>query len=337
VESIVNYMFDVNSTGWFSDFKAWLKNPNTDEDAWPDVGLRYWVLFPIRCHWPDNLNCAKGLGLKTALLWVTVGVLAALLVGALILPPIMWLFSFIPAIIFWAVLIGVVGFHYSPACFFMFPSLTGIGIALPMCLADELLDLFNTIFRSCYAPVPIPPSMIAGDVCPVDPDAYIDFINCAIIGVSDGIQNILFLGTVLIGQWFYDITLMLAQSTVALIIPGASDYMRTTLDSFRFANPTQRERQWICFGLTAPSMVLFLFGFTLVFIALGFVIPLFILLIMKIWYLIVASPAGGVLPGGDEDAWDESYGDPDERREEEETDNMSFQDVQAWIQERKDK
>jgi len=221
----------------------------------------------------------------------------------------------------------------------MFPSLTGLGIALPMCLADELVDLGNTIFTSCYSPVPIPPSMISGDVCPVDPDAYIDFINCAIIGVSDGIQNILFLGTVLIGQWFYDITLMLAQTTIAMIIPGAGEYMRTTLDSFRFANPTQRERQWICFGLTAPSMVIILLGFTLVFIALGFVIPLFIMLVMKAWWLIVASPVGDTLPGGDDEAWDETYEDPDETRnaDQNDTDNMSLEDVQAWIQERKNK
>ena len=339
VESIISWMFNANASGWWNDAKAWIKNPNTDEASWPDVGLRYWLLFFVRCQWPDNLNCAKGLGLKTALLWVTIGVLAALLVGALILPPIMWLFSFVPAAIFWIVLVGVVGFHYSPSCFIMFPSLTGIGFSLPMCLADELKDLGDTIFRSCYAPVPIPPSMISGDVCPVDPNAYIDFVNCAIVGVSDGIQNVLFLGIVLIGDWFYDITLMLAQSTIAMIIPGAGDYMRTTLDSFRFANPTQRERQWICFGLTAPSMVIILLGFTLVFIALGFVIPLLIMLIMKGWYLVVASPVGGVLPGGDDEAWDETYEDPDEKRDAQNPDeeDMSLEDIQAWIQERKNK
>jgi hypothetical protein len=340
VESIIGYMFNVNSTTWWNDAKAWIKNPNTEESDWPDVGLRYWLLFFIRCHWPDNLNCSKGIGLKDALLWVSMGVLAAIIVGALILPPVAWIFSFVPAIITWAVLIGIIGFHYSPACVFMFPSLTGLGIALPMCLADELKSLFDTIFRACYSPIPIPPSMISGDVCPVDPNAYIDFVNCAIVGVSDGIQNILFFGTVVFGSWFYDITLMLAQSTLGLIIPGLNDYMRTTLDGFRDANPTQRERQWICFGLTAPSMIIVLLGFTLFFVALGFIIPLLIILLMKIWYLITASPLGSVLPGGDDDAWDEQFDEPDEKRgtqQDEEEDTQTLEDVKEWLRDRKDK
>lgn len=339
VESIIGYMFNVNSATWWTDAKAWIKNPNTEESDWPDVGLRYWLLFFIRCHWPDNLNCSKGIGLKEALLWVSVGVLAAMVVGALILPPIAWFFSFISAWIVWIVLILIIGFHYSPSCFFLFPSLTGVGITLPMCLMDELKSLFDTIFRACYSPVPIPASMISGDVCPVDPSAYIDFVNCAIVGVSDGIQNILFIGTVVFGSWFYDIMLMLAQSTVGLLIPGLNDYMRTTLDGFRDANPTQRERQWICFGLTFPSMTIVLLGFTLFFVALGFVIPLLIMLIMKIWYLITASPLGSILPGGDDDAWDEQFDEPDEKRqieeEEEEEDTQTIEDVKAWLRERK--
>jgi hypothetical protein len=330
VESIIGYMFNVNSSTWWTDAKAWIQNPNTEEEDWPDVGLRYWLLFFIRCHWPDNLNCSKGIGLKEALLWVSVGILGAMVVGAFILPPVMWVFSFISAWIIWAILIGIIGFHYSPYCLFMFPSLTGVSAALPMCLMDELKSLFDTIFRACYSPVPIPPSMISGDVCPVDPTAYIDFVNCAIVGVSDGIQNVLFLGTVLFGSWFYDITLMLAQSTVGLIIPGLNDYMRTTLDGFRNANPTQRERQWICFGLTAPSMIIILLAFSLFFIALGFIIPLFIALLMKIWYLITASPLGTVLPGGNDDAWDEQFEEPDEKRQE-----QTYEEIDEWIRKNK--
>ena len=342
VESILGYMFNVNSATWWTDAKNWIRNPNTEEEDWPDVGLRYWLLFFIRCHWPDNLNCTKGIGLKEALLWVSVGVLAAMVVGALVLPPIMWVFSFISAWIIWAVLIGVIGFHYSPYCLFLFPSLTGLSVTLPMCLMDELKGLFDTIFRACYSPVPIPASMIAGDVCPVDPAAYIDFVNCAIVGVSDGIQNVLFLGTVVFGSWFYDIALMLAQTTVGLIIPGLNEYMRTTLDGFRNANPTQRERQWICFGLTAPSMIIILLGFTLFFVALGFIIPLFIMLLMKIWYLITSSPLGSVLPGGDDDAWDETFEEPDEKREGEgkegeQEEEQTFEDIKAYIiRQRKD-
>lgn len=335
-ESIIGYMFNVNSSGWWTDAREWIKNPNTEESDWPDVGLRYWLLFFIRCHWPDNLNCSKGIGLKDALLWVSVGILAAMIVGALILPPVAWFFGFISAWIVWAVLIGIIGFHYSPVCLFMFPSLTGVSVALPMCLMDELMDLFNTIFRACYSPTPIPGSMIAGDVCPVDPNAYIDFINCALVGVSDGIQNVLFLGTVLFGSWFYDIALTLAQSTVGLLIPGLNEYMRKTLDGFRDANPTQRERQWICFGLTAPSMIIILLGFTLFFVALGFVIPLLLSLLMKIWYLITGSPLGGALPGGDDDAWDEEFEDPDERRDQEgeggQREEERLEDIKAWIQ-----
>jgi hypothetical protein len=338
VESILGYMFNANTSTWWSDAKAWISNPNTDEADWPNVGLRYWLLFFIRCPWPDCLNCSKGIGLKWALLWVTLGILGAVLVGAFILPPVAWVFTFIPAWIAWLVLIGIIGFHYSPRCFFLTPALTGISVTLPMCLVDELKDLFDTIFRSCYSPIPIPDYMIAGDTCPLDPHTRIDFINCAIVGVSDGIQNVLFLGTVLIGQWFYDIALQIAQSTVAMIIPGTSDYMRATLDSFRFANPTQRQRQWVCFGLTAPSMVIILVGFAVVFIGLGIVIPLLIAIIMKLWYLAIDSPLGTIMPGGDETAWDETYPDVDEQRAAEaEEDNMTLEDVKEWIRDRKDK
>lgn len=342
IETIFNFMFSANTSAWFEDAKAWIRNPNTDESDYPDVGLRYWLLYIFfRCTWPEALNCSKGIGLPYAFLWVSVGILGALALGSLVFPPFTWFFGFISAWIVWAVLIGIIGFGWSPSCIFLFPSLTGISFALPMCLMDELKNFFDIILRSCYSPVPIPASMIAGDVCPVDPAAYIDFINCAIVGVSDGVQNILFLGTVTFGSWFYDITLLLAQSTVGLIIPGLNEYMRTTLDGFRYANPTQLERQWICFGLTAPSMVIILLGFTLVFIAFGFIIPLFILLLMKIWYVITTSPAGTVLPGGDDNAWDETFEEEDERRgpqdEGDQEEEATLEDIQAWIQERKNK
>lgn len=54
---------------------------------------------------------------------------------------------------------------------------------------------------------------------------------------------------------------------------------------------------------------------------------------MKIWYLITASPMGGILPGGDENAWADNIEDPDQQEDGEEEETI--EDIRGWINERK--
>lgn len=303
----------IDSDGWIHDVRQWIQNPNTEEADWPDVGLRYWLLFPLRCEWPDNLNCSKGFGLETALIWVSVGMVAVMLAGAFVFPPFLWPFMFISAFFWWLFLVLALGLHYSPRCAFLFPSLTGVSVTLPMCAVDELLTLADKYITNCYVPLLIPPCMVSGDPCPADPGTYIDFINCSIVGVSDGIQNALFLLYRIFGQAFYDFAIMVTTATIGNLVPGLNKYMTDTLNSFKDASGCQLERQWICFGLTAPAIALPLFLFSIVFVAFGLLIPLFIIVLIQLWDLIVSTPLY------DDEPWIDKEEEADERPDESST------------------
>lgn len=118
ISDILHSWFNFNSSSWIADARAWLQNPNTQESDYPNVGLRYWILFMVRCEFQDNLNCSKGVGLTPALLWVSVGVLGALIVGYYILSPVSFIIQIITVPILWAVLVGTIGLHYSPRLVF---------------------------------------------------------------------------------------------------------------------------------------------------------------------------------------------------------------------------
>jgi hypothetical protein len=294
---LFDFMFNTDSNSWIADVRAWIQNPNTDESYWPNVGLRYWLLFPIRCNFPENLDCSKGFGLETAMIWVTVGIIGVLLAGAFVFPPFSWPFMVVNAAIWWFFLVMALGLHYSPRCMFLAPSLTGIGVTLPFCLMDSIIALTDKYITNCYAPFIIPVCLISGDPCPADPATYIDFINCSVVGVSDGIQNVLFLLYQLFGQPFYDITISITSATIGNIIPGLNTYMLLTMNSFKDASGCQLERQWVCFGLTAPAIALPLLLFALVFVAFGFVIPLLIIVLIALWNFILNTPLY------DDEAW----------------------------------
>lgn len=318
-------MFNVNAPSWVESVRHWLTNPNSDESDWPDVGLRYWLIFPLRCEFQDNLDCKKGAGLLTGLIWVTVGVAAAIVIGVWLFPPILWITSLIPLAFIWLIGVGVVSFHYSPYCFFLFPSLTGFSVTLPMCAANEIMAITDKYITDCYSPLLIPASMIAGEVCPTDPTQYIDFINCGLVGVSDGLQNLIFLGTVTLGSWFTDVLSFFVGNVMSIIFPGAETYIQTTLDGFKMASETQRERQWICFGMTAGMIALPVSLGSLGLLAFGLLIPLFIYLLVQLWRVVLASPIADVLPGMNNNV---TAGIP---QQEESVQEITPESVQRWI------
>jgi hypothetical protein len=314
VEDVTSFMFSTNVEGWLDDVRAWIANPNTEEVDYPNVGLRYWGLFLIRCEWPDNINCSKGVGLEAALIWVTVGFIAAYLIGGFILPPILWPFSIIAAPILWAIAVGVIGIHYSPRCLFLVPSLTGGSIAFPTCALDEVIKLTDKYITNCYVPLIIPACMVAGDACPADPSQFIDIVNCQLVGVSDGLQHVIFLLYILFGE-SWSTFVVYAASLVGFILPGAPQYAVDTLSGFQNAYDTMRCRQWWCFGLTSPAIALPILLFALFFITLGLLVPLIIALAASFWEFFEASPYSAGIPGG---AYDGQWDDPDDAIEAEE-------------------
>jgi len=325
--NILDITFDMNSNTLLNEIRAWLQNRNTNESDYPDVGLSYWLLFPTRCIWPENLDCSQGFGLETAFVWVTVGVVGVMLVGAFAFPPAVWPFMFISAFIWWLILMGAIGFHFSPRCAFLFPSLTGVGIALPMCLADSIINITDKYITNCYSPLIIPECLISGDACPADPNTYIDFVSCSLVGVSDGIQNALFLLYQLIGEPFYDFALFITSATIGNIIPGLNDYMKATMNNFKGATGCQLQRQWVCFGLTGPAIVLPLLLFSLIFVGVGFVIPLLIIVLIQLFNTVITSPLY------DDSAWsDEALPVATQKNEEEEEENPEQEPDPNWVQ-----
>ena len=301
VSNILHSWFDFDSSSWIADAKYWLHNPNTDESFYPDVGLRYWLLFFLRCEFPEYLNCSQGIGLKDSMLWVSAGLLIAMIVGYYALSPIAFILEIFTVPILWLVLVGAVGFHFSPRCAIMFPTLTGVSFTLPMCLADEILAVADFFIRQCYVGFLIPPCMVSGETCPSDPNAFIDIANCRVVGVSDGIQNLLFIGYIALGQWFVNAMTFFTTSTIGLWIPSLNTYMQTTLNGFKLASDAQRCREWWCFAFTAPVIALPLLATILGMMFISILIPSLLSLGLSSYYMFSTSPLGESIPGNDTD------------------------------------
>ncbi len=226
--------------------------------------------------------------------------------GSIAFPPLLWTFQVVSAPICWAILVAAIGLHYPIRCAVLTPSITGIGIALPMCLMDEIIGITDKFITSCPANLFIPAAMISGPICPANGAEYIDFINCSIVGISDGVQHILFLGYILLGQMFADWVVLVSSTVVAHWFPGVSDYFRLTMASFQFTSDTQRERQWICFGLTAVAMAGPLFVTLVAVGAIGIAMAFVVMTLLKTWNLIEASPLAMLgQDDEDDDTWEE--------------------------------
>ena len=55
---------------FFIDLKQSASNPNYKCSQWPDVGMKFYVLFNFLCEFPCNVDCHIGMGLERALGWV---------------------------------------------------------------------------------------------------------------------------------------------------------------------------------------------------------------------------------------------------------------------------
>ena len=303
-ENLLEFSLGAESDMWFEEIQKFLTNPNTDISLYPDVGLLYWLRFSFVCNFPENLNCSIGEGVETALLWTTVGFIGVAVVGTYILPLIMIPFYLIGFGFAFLLVFAAVAFHYPSSCMFMFPSFPiPVGAAVPQCIADALIEFADKWITDCYSPLIIPPYMIAGELCPANPMQKIDILNCRDVGVSDGIQNILYLGFWLFGSGFCDIMIQLSGTVIGAFIPGMQRYLVITLNDFKMASDTQMQRFTFCFWATIPTLLtplLFIFLGGLFLAAL--VVPL-VLLVNSLIEAFMTSPIGGAIPGVDDSAW----------------------------------
>ena len=155
--------------------------------------------------------------------------------------------------------------------------------------------------------------MVNGDVCPADPNQMIDFVSCKDVGVSDGLQNLLFLGYWTIGSDFVMFAVNIAGTCIGMLWPGMENYLRETLDGFISASDTQQKRQRFCFYATLPTILFPLLVIFLVGMTLGLVVPALVDFIRSMVDVFFATPAAEAIPGAGGQEWfnvpmDEGYG-----------------------------
>jgi hypothetical protein len=298
IEDITGWAIGAQTDTWYAAIKAWIINPNTDIKDYPDVGLAYAIRFEFVCNFPESLNCSIGAGLETALLWVTVGFVVLFIVAGYALPILLVPFTFVGLGLSYWIVLSAVAWHFPMACLVMSPSFPlPFGVGLPSCLMDQLLAFLDKWVTSCYSPLVIPSYMIAGDVCPSDPTVAIDVLNCADVGVSDGIQNILYLGVWVLGQGFCDFAMQVSATVLRPFVPGVQTYMETTLNSFKTASATDKKRMTFCFYATIPTILFPGVVLLLIGIVGAIMIPQILVLVNGLVTLFFATPAAAAVPG----------------------------------------
>ena len=309
----------------FDDIMDFVENDTLDVADYPNVGLAYWVSFFVRCEWPEYLNCSLGTDLEDG--FVTGTIIWLVLLGvSLVLPgPGGALLAF-GSFFIWIIIVPIIAFHYSPQCWLLTPSFPfGFGwnvpiwpfpIAfptLPECLLDQIVALIDKYITDCYDFI-IPDFFVNGDICPADPNQMIDVANCKVVGVSDGLQNLLYFGYWTLGSDFTSFLVEVSATCIGMLISSDIEtYLRETFDNFVSASDTQQQRQKLCFYITLPSIFLPLAMIFLVGAFLGLVVPALIDLIRSTIEVLFATPASEAIPGVDGPDWfstpvDNGYG-----------------------------
>ena len=299
IEDLFNVDLLQGADNTVSDITKWFANPNTDVSLYPDVGFAYWLRFPFMCNFPENLNCSIGMGLEQAFKDVTFWFFVILIVAVLISPTILSVMLFFGGITLYFLIIFAVGLHYSPACLTLWPSFFGNGetlslptigptMAVPMCLMDEIVGITDKYITNNYTFM-FNASMVNGPTAPQCPE-YVDVVNCADVGVSDGIQNILYFMYKAYGDDFCELMINLSSTVFASIFPDLRQYMIETLGRFKTASQTEKEQFEKCALITlgstaAVALPIIIFG-----LALLLLLPAFFEIISGVWQVFRTSP-----------------------------------------------
>lgn len=244
---LFGFALHADADSFIDKIREWFLNRDTDINHYPDVGFAYWFKFSFVCHWPQSTNCSLGSGVELGILYTVIAMAAIAVVDYLFsfatFPVRMIGYPIVALLIF-----AGAAYHYPVACALPIP-------AIPSCIMDELFAFFNKWITNCYVPLVIPDYMVAGEQCPADPTQHIDVINCAQVGVRDGMQNLLFLGYWLFGRTFADVWLTISSIVFGALFPGVDTYMHKTMMAFVNAGDTDFNRQRFCFVATSPAMI----------------------------------------------------------------------------------
>jgi hypothetical protein len=278
----IDDIFNINIiqilTDFFNDLTAWVQNQNTDPAMYPNVGAKYWLTFPLRCEFPENLDCSIGIGLGEALWKVGLVYLIVLILLAILFPGFLSIISLILNVIVYFLIVFAVAWHYSPACIALFPSSQigpGVSVpvlpiplnifpALPMCLWDDVLSVLGEFFSSCYDWIPKAWVNSAGGVCPMC-DEKINIVQCTDVGITTTMDVLLYWGTRIFGDNFCEWARGFSTNRVASWIPGFKNLIQDKCLELKNVSPTQMARQEMCaiFSILSLSWIflgLFLIG-----------------------------------------------------------------------------
>jgi hypothetical protein len=285
-------LFSWNNVGrlaqFFIDLKAWFLNPSINPQDYPNVGGIYWLTFPVRCEFPQNLDCSIGVGLGQALLDVLPIYGGLLLLSMIVFQSLTaTLISGMILFIVFAGIIPAVAWHFSLRCVFLTPSVgLGLGVSVPFlpvpvtmafpeCLVSDIIATFDNVFSTCYTFWP--PYMLVGNACPTCPQKF-NFLNCLFdVGIGDGLSNVLWYGYQFLGSAFCNTI-----QTVFSFIPGAAGYFSGKCAAFASATPTQNSQFWWCSWATLPALFLPTFMIVVAATFVGFVLPSLIDLLIAI-------------------------------------------------------
>jgi hypothetical protein len=341
IDSFAGTTIGAEITMTVMNVQDWLENDNEDYYAGP-VGARYWALFFVRCQFQPkpgqlpqnagiNLNCRVGIGLESAIGWVTPILLGVFIVGSLVLPPILIPFQLIPLALLYVIVVPAVAWHYSPRCWLMSPALglpgagsLGISVpywpfpiafpALPFCTMDEIYNLVAKYTAVCWCQIwwgtwlefLCPPYMVSGNPCPPCPQRITVF-SCKDLGLYSGIDNIIFI----VVHWIPDVGIALKAFSETVFFTGhfgvfmtsVGDYLASEVDRFSNLSTLQADQFTYCFGVTIFTISGWIIVGVLVFTFVALVFEVATEGIGAFWGVVVASPFAYFIPGGGSDPY----------------------------------
>jgi hypothetical protein len=330
--SIIDDLFGTGVGQWITNFIQTIQDffTNTNEYYFPGpVGFEYWFKFFARCQVepapgesPENafinLSCKVGIGLESAIAWVTGIMLAAYIFCALFFPPLTGFFTLLPVTLVWLIAVPAVAWHYSPRCWLMTPALilpgtgaVGISVpywpfpiafpALPFCLMDELTALVIKYTSFCWCQVwwgsPLqficPPYAVSGNPCPPCPER-ITVINCNDIGLGGGIDTFIYLCILVVpasARWIKGFAqIVFLTGHFGSFLASVGDYIYNSAERFTDIPASSSQLYTWCFFFTLPAMAGFILFFVLAWLVIGLAWTLFVLLIGALWDWVAASP-----------------------------------------------
>lgn len=123
------------------------------------------------------------------------------------------------------------------------------------------------------------------------------------MGVSDGIQNLLFLGVWMLGAPFVNVILQITTTLLGTWLPGLHRYAQLTMDAMQNANLTQFQRMEFCFFATIYTIIPVVFFIIVALVIVAALIPPLLLIAESIVTLFFASPLVALVPGMDASGW----------------------------------